>query len=134
MLNEFKTCFLLVCVLIALPASAGMYKWYDEEGNTHYTQLPPPPGARRASISSHINAVKSEEKPASQQPNQSVQENYNSYSGRSRQYRPSKKTGSTASSAESEIRIREWRRQQYRKKINKIRNGKYHHSGTATGR
>lgn len=25
-------------------AAAAMYKWVDEEGNTHYTESPPPPG------------------------------------------------------------------------------------------
>jgi predicted lipid-binding transport protein (Tim44 family) len=32
----------LILGLITLPAAAAMYKWVDEEGNTHYSQTPPP--------------------------------------------------------------------------------------------
>jgi hypothetical protein len=32
----------LLLFLLAGNASAAMYKWVDEEGNTHYTQSPPP--------------------------------------------------------------------------------------------
>jgi hypothetical protein len=32
----------LLLLLLAGNASAAMYKWVDEDGNTHYTQSPPP--------------------------------------------------------------------------------------------
>jgi len=32
---------LLLC-LITLPASAGLYKWTDEQGKVHYSDVPPP--------------------------------------------------------------------------------------------
>ncbi|PUB91202.1 MAG: hypothetical protein DBP01_03655 [gamma proteobacterium symbiont of Ctena orbiculata] len=41
--------------LLLLPAfstQAAMYKWYDEQGKLNYTQSPPPPGSRRATINS----------------------------------------------------------------------------------
>jgi hypothetical protein len=44
---------LLISILLllpALPVQAAMYKWYDEEGKLNYTQSPPPPGSRRATI------------------------------------------------------------------------------------
>ena len=34
--------FLLLLLFVAGSASAAMYKWVDEDGNTHYTQSPPP--------------------------------------------------------------------------------------------
>jgi hypothetical protein len=36
--------------LPALPVQAIVYKWYDKEGKVNYTQTPPPPGSRRATI------------------------------------------------------------------------------------
>ncbi|MEW8535622.1 MAG: DUF4124 domain-containing protein [Candidatus Thiodiazotropha endolucinida] len=39
-------------LLSVLPAQAAMYKWYDEQGKLNYTQSPPPPGSRRATINS----------------------------------------------------------------------------------
>lgn len=35
---------------LALPAQARLYKWIDEAGKVHYTQKPPPPEGRRATI------------------------------------------------------------------------------------
>ena len=32
----------LTAVVLALPASAAIYKWVDEQGNTHFSQSPPP--------------------------------------------------------------------------------------------
>lgn len=32
----------LILGLLTVPAAAAMYKWVDEEGNTHYSQTPPP--------------------------------------------------------------------------------------------
>lgn len=37
------TCFLLLAGF-GQHSFAAMYKWVDEDGNTHYTQSPPPPG------------------------------------------------------------------------------------------
>ena len=34
--------FLLLLLFMTGSVSAAMYKWVDEEGNTHYTQSPPP--------------------------------------------------------------------------------------------
>jgi len=33
-------------LLIACHASAQVYRWVDEQGGIHYSQMPPPPGAR----------------------------------------------------------------------------------------
>jgi len=33
---------LLACALLAAPASAAIYKWVDDQGNTHFSQSPPP--------------------------------------------------------------------------------------------
>ena len=45
-LSENLVHFIYGISLVLLPAAghAGMYKWVDEEGNTHYTQSPPPDG------------------------------------------------------------------------------------------
>jgi Domain of unknown function (DUF4124) len=39
-------------LLAALTAAADVYKWTDPEGNTHYTDRPPPPGGHLLSVSS----------------------------------------------------------------------------------
>jgi len=42
---------LLVCGLLALPAQADkVYKWVDAEGNTQYTQTPPPPSVQTDTV------------------------------------------------------------------------------------
>jgi len=42
---------LLVCGLLALPAHADkVYKWVDAEGNTQYTQTPPPPSVQTDTV------------------------------------------------------------------------------------
>ena len=33
-------------LLVACHASAQVYRWVDEQGGIHYSQMPPPPGAR----------------------------------------------------------------------------------------
>jgi len=40
--------FLLLAVVIALPAQAQQYQWIDKDGNVRYTGTPPPPGAKDA--------------------------------------------------------------------------------------
>jgi hypothetical protein len=131
---QFSLVLIIGCLILPGTASAGMYKWYDDEGNVHYTQLPPPPGARQAPISSHINTAKSKDKTPGQHATPPVPNNFNRHLNQSRPYRSSKKRGSTASSADTDKRVREWRRQRYQEKINKIRNGENTHSGAATGR
>lgn len=37
-----KPCLMLLALLLALPASAGVYKWTDAQGRIHYTDSPPP--------------------------------------------------------------------------------------------
>jgi hypothetical protein len=45
-LNRYSVIFSLVCLLGSSPVvHAKLYKWVDAEGNTHYTQSPPPDGA-----------------------------------------------------------------------------------------
>lgn len=39
-----KKTLLISLTLFTLPAMAAMYKWVDEEGNTHYSQSPPSEG------------------------------------------------------------------------------------------
>lgn len=41
-LAPMKTCLILLAMLFAVPASAGVYKWTDAEGRIHYTDSPPP--------------------------------------------------------------------------------------------
>jgi glutaredoxin len=42
-----RTLFAATAILsIACHASAQAYRWIDQEGGVHYTQIPPPPGAR----------------------------------------------------------------------------------------
>ena len=36
-----KPCLILLAVLFALPASAGVYKWTDAQGRIHYSDSPP---------------------------------------------------------------------------------------------
>lgn len=44
-LNRYSMIISLVCLLGMSPQShAKLYKWVDAEGNTHYTQSPPPEG------------------------------------------------------------------------------------------
>ncbi|MEW6120183.1 MAG: glutaredoxin family protein [Pseudomonadota bacterium] len=33
---------ILLALFLALPASAGVYKWTDAQGKTHYSDMPPP--------------------------------------------------------------------------------------------
>jgi glutaredoxin len=37
-----KSCLLVLALFLALPASAGVYKWTDAQGRIHYTDSPPP--------------------------------------------------------------------------------------------
>jgi glutaredoxin len=39
----------LLLILLAMPVvAAGIYRWTDAQGNVHYSDLPPPPGAKSA--------------------------------------------------------------------------------------
>jgi Skp family chaperone for outer membrane proteins len=50
-LNHNLSIVLLSCVMsFSLSVNAEMYKWIDAEGNTHYTQSPPPDGIESATI------------------------------------------------------------------------------------
>ncbi len=40
----WRVVFLVTLSALALPATAGMYKWTDADGQVHYTQSPPPDG------------------------------------------------------------------------------------------
>jgi len=42
-----KTLFAVVVLLLPLAAQAQTYRWLDAEGNVHYSDTPPPPGARK---------------------------------------------------------------------------------------
>jgi hypothetical protein len=41
--------FLLLSSFSFIDAEAAVYRWYDNQGQLHLTQTPPPPGAKRAS-------------------------------------------------------------------------------------
>ncbi|SCZ62920.1 DUF4124 domain-containing protein [Thiohalomonas denitrificans] len=39
--NAYRTLIATICLVLAAPAVAKMYKWTDNEGNIHYSQIPP---------------------------------------------------------------------------------------------
>lgn len=39
--HVYRTLLAAICLIVASPASAKMYKWTDNQGNTHYSQVPP---------------------------------------------------------------------------------------------
>ena len=43
-----KRVLTLALLLAALPASAVMYKWVDQDGKVHYSDQPPPDGAKKS--------------------------------------------------------------------------------------
>lgn len=51
-IKQFLTKFLIISAFSAFSSVsiAEMYKWVDEEGNTHYTQSPPPAGIKGSTI------------------------------------------------------------------------------------
>ena len=50
-LIQYSVIFSLVCLLGISPVSqAKMYKWVDADGNTHYTQTPPPDGITKEDL------------------------------------------------------------------------------------
>lgn len=58
------------CLLVAAPEGrcAGIYKWVDEQGGTHYTVTPPPPGVPAQEIKALPGRkTGSEKRPASAQ-------------------------------------------------------------------
>lgn len=40
--NGTRACWMLLAALLAFPAFAGVYKWKDAQGHTHYSDAPPP--------------------------------------------------------------------------------------------
>lgn len=50
----FMPVVLLTAAMVASDASAEMYKWTDKNGETHYTQTPPPPDAKGENIEDEI--------------------------------------------------------------------------------
>jgi hypothetical protein len=40
----------LALLLVALPASAVLYKWVDKDGKVHYSDQPPPESARKSGV------------------------------------------------------------------------------------
>jgi len=45
-----KRLVILALLLAALPASAVLYKWVDKDGKVHYSDQPPPEGARQSGV------------------------------------------------------------------------------------
>ncbi len=45
-----KRLLTLVLLVVALPASAVMYKWVDKDGKIHYSDQPPPEGAKQSGV------------------------------------------------------------------------------------
>lgn len=50
----FMPVILLASAMVATNAAADMYKWTDKNGETHYTQTPPPPDAKGENIEDEI--------------------------------------------------------------------------------
>jgi type IV secretory pathway VirB10-like protein len=40
----------LALLLVALPASPGLYKWVDQNGRVHYSDQPPPDNAKKSAV------------------------------------------------------------------------------------
>jgi hypothetical protein len=45
-----KRVLTLALLLAALPASAVLYKWVDQDGKVHYSDQPPPDGAKKSGV------------------------------------------------------------------------------------
>ena len=45
-----KRLLTLALLLAALPASAVLYKWVDQDGKVHYSDQPPPDGAKKSGV------------------------------------------------------------------------------------
>jgi hypothetical protein len=45
-----KRLLTLALLLAALPASAVLYKWVDQDGKVHYSDQPPPDGAKQSGV------------------------------------------------------------------------------------
>jgi|GEM_PF-859875 len=50
----FMPVILLASAMVTTTAAAEMYKWTDKNGETHYTQTPPPPDAKGENIEDEI--------------------------------------------------------------------------------
>ncbi len=53
----------LVLALQALPAAAQLYRWTDSAGRVHYTDTPPPPGAKGSSVRQKASSAPGSEPP-----------------------------------------------------------------------
>jgi type IV secretory pathway VirB10-like protein len=61
-----KRLLTLALLMVALPAAAAMYKWVDKDGKVHYSDQPPPDGAKQSGV---VNApMPSTSAPASAAP------------------------------------------------------------------
>lgn len=47
-----RTLLFIVCILLPVPAAAGIYKWVDEGGRTHYSDSPPEGGSHEVETES----------------------------------------------------------------------------------
>jgi hypothetical protein len=45
-----KRLLMLALLLAALPASAVLYKWVDQDGKVHYSDQPPPDGVKKSGV------------------------------------------------------------------------------------
>jgi len=45
-----KRLLTIALLVAALPASAAMYKWVDKDGKIHYSDQPPPEGAKQSGV------------------------------------------------------------------------------------
>jgi hypothetical protein len=45
-----KRLLTIALLMVALPTSAAMYKWVDKDGKIHYSDQPPPEGARQSGV------------------------------------------------------------------------------------
>jgi hypothetical protein len=65
MKEEHRFCaglLLVLLMVLSCQLQAGIYKWYDDQGEVHYTQTPPPKGSRQARINADtFNTVKMEQ-------------------------------------------------------------------------
>jgi len=58
--GRFSAGLAALCILLATPALADIYKWTGEDGKVNYTQMPPPPGYSSELIKQSSNQPSSE--------------------------------------------------------------------------
>ncbi|MDO9467331.1 MAG: glutaredoxin family protein [Thiobacillus sp.] len=57
-IQPMKTGLILLAMLLAMPAAAGVYKWTDAQGRIHYTDSPPPAArATQMKLQTHTGPV-----------------------------------------------------------------------------